>query len=53
MFQSVYEKKASLEDREQPFDRVKPTVRKAYERRLKRMQTPEPYVLDQEVVMEY
>ncbi|KAI6229074.1 MTERF domain-containing protein 2 [Aphelenchoides fujianensis] len=43
VFRQLYEKQQQLEDKEQPFERVKPSVRKAWERRLKKAEEAEEH----------
>uniref|UniRef100_A0AC35G652 Uncharacterized protein n=1 Tax=Panagrolaimus sp. PS1159 TaxID=55785 RepID=A0AC35G652_9BILA len=46
MYKELAEKLEALEDKERPFERIKPSQRKAYERRLKETKEQEDYVFE-------
>uniref|UniRef100_A0A0K0FUJ5 Uncharacterized protein n=1 Tax=Strongyloides venezuelensis TaxID=75913 RepID=A0A0K0FUJ5_STRVS len=45
-YETLHEKLKELEKKDRPFERVKPSMRKAYERKLKNSLPTEPYVLE-------
>uniref|UniRef100_A0A0N5BAC5 mTERF domain-containing protein n=1 Tax=Strongyloides papillosus TaxID=174720 RepID=A0A0N5BAC5_STREA len=45
-YETLHEKLKEIEKKDRPFERVKPSMRKAYERKLKKSSPIEPYVLE-------
>ncbi|KAI6179393.1 Glycoprotein endo-alpha-1,2-mannosidase [Aphelenchoides besseyi] len=45
VFRALYDKQAALEDKDQPYEKVKPSLRKAFERRLKKAAEVEDHEL--------